>query len=87
MNYFLRKFGLIVTQIVRVTEWQGKPYSRGIYLTEKSKEYNAKLLLPSQDKEVLRLKTVPNHGKFYINSYSRLCIIKPNKTKKTAQKP
>jgi DNA-binding PadR family transcriptional regulator len=141
----LKELGLIVSKVVRVTEWNGKPYLRGIRLTKKGREYNAKLVLPSQDKEVLRLKEELKESRkmieklkngkksediqeerriepekdeiddfrekvtkvfsknqkficnsvesweketiFYINSYSRLCIIKPNKTQKQLKDP
>ncbi len=52
----LKDLELIETKIVEVKQWQGKPKLRGIRLTEKGKEYNSKLVLPSQDKEVKKLK-------------------------------
>lgn len=52
----LKDLELIETKIVEVKQWNGKPKLRGIRLTEKGKEYNAKLVLPNQDEEVKRLK-------------------------------
>ena len=52
----LKDLGLIDTKIVEVKQWQGKPKLRGIRLTQKGEEYNSKLVLPSQDKEVKKLK-------------------------------
>ncbi len=52
----LKDLELIETKIVEVKQWKGKPKLRGIRLTDKGKEYNAKLVLPSQDKEVKKLK-------------------------------
>jgi len=52
----LKDLGLIECKIVEVTPWQGKPKLRGVKLTSKGEEYNAKLVLPSQDEEVKRLK-------------------------------
>jgi len=52
----LKDLGLIECQIVEVTPWKGKPKLRGVKLTSKGEEYNAKLVLPSQDEEVKRLK-------------------------------
>jgi len=52
----LKDLGLIECKIVEVTPWKGKPKLRGVKLTQKGQEYNAKLVLPSQDEEVKRLK-------------------------------
>jgi len=52
----LKEFGLIESKIVEVTSWRGKPKLRAIRLTYKGKEYNAKLILPTQDKKVKRLE-------------------------------
>ena len=52
----LKDLELIECKIVEVTEWRGKPKLRGVKLTQKGKEYNAKLVLPSQDEEVKKLK-------------------------------
>jgi len=52
----LKDFGLIESKVVRVVQWQGKPYIRGMKLTEKGKEYNNKLILPTQDKKLISLK-------------------------------
>jgi len=52
----LKDLGLIECKIVEVTPWKGKPKLRGVKLTTKGEEYNAKLVLPSQDEEVKRLK-------------------------------
>jgi len=47
----LKDLGLIESKLVEVKEWRGKPKLRGIRLSEKGKEYNAKLILPTQDKQ------------------------------------
>lgn len=52
----LKDLELIECKIVEVTEWRGKPKLRGVKLTQKGKEYNAKLVLPSQDKRVKELE-------------------------------
>jgi len=52
----LKEFGLIESKIVEVTSWRGKPKLRAIRLTYKGKEYNSKLVLPSQDEKVKRLE-------------------------------
>ena len=52
----LKDLELIETKIVEVKSWDRKPKLRGIRLTDKGEEYNAKLILPSQDKEVKKLK-------------------------------
>ena len=52
----LKDLELIECKIVEVTQWRGKPKLRGVKLTQKGKEYNAKLVLPSQDEEVKKLK-------------------------------
>ena len=48
----LKEFGLVQCKVVRVLHWQGKPYIRGVKLTEKGQEYNNKLILPTQDKKL-----------------------------------
>ena len=48
----LKELGLVQSKVVRVIQWQGKPYIRGIRLTEKGKEYNNKLVLPTQDEKL-----------------------------------
>ena len=52
----LKDLELIECTLVKVTQWRGKPMIRGVKLTKKGKEYNSSLVLPSQDKEVIRLK-------------------------------
>jgi hypothetical protein len=52
----LREKNLIHTTTVVVENWRGKPCLRGIRLTYKGQKYNQNLILPSQDKEVKRLK-------------------------------
>jgi len=52
----LKDLGLISCKIVEVTQWRGSPKLRGVKLSQKGKEYNAKLVLPSRDKEVKKLK-------------------------------
>ena len=47
----LKDLGLIESKLIEVKEWKGKPKLRGIKLTKKGQEYNAKLYLPTQDKE------------------------------------
>jgi len=48
----LKELGLIQCKVVKVIKWKGKPYLRGIRLTEKGKEYNNKLVLPTQDEKL-----------------------------------
>ena len=52
----LKELRLVECKIVEVLEWRGKPKLRGIRLTEKGKEYNAKLMLPNQDKILKKMK-------------------------------
>ena len=52
----LKDLELIECKIVEVSEWRGKPKLRGVKLTQKGKGYNAKLVLPSQDKRVKELE-------------------------------
>ena len=52
----LKDLGLIETKIVEVKQWKNKPKLRGVRLSEKGKEYNAHLSLPSSEKEVKSLK-------------------------------
>jgi len=52
----LKDLELIQCKIVKVTQWNGKPKLRGMKLTKKGEEYNAKLVLPSQDKRVKELE-------------------------------
>jgi len=47
----LKDLGLIQSKIIEVKEWQRNPKVRGIRLTQKGKEYNQKLSLPTQDRE------------------------------------
>ena len=53
----LKDLELIECKIVEVTQWNGKPKLRGVKLTSKGAAYNAKLVLPSQDEEVKKLKS------------------------------
>ena len=52
----LKDLELIECKIVEVIQWKGKPKLRGMRLTQKGAEYNAKLVLPSQDKKVKELE-------------------------------
>jgi len=52
----LKDLELIESKVVKVTQWKGMPHIRGVKLTEKGKEYNAKLILPSQDERVIELQ-------------------------------
>ena len=52
----LKDLDLIECTIVKVTQWKGKPRLRGMKLTQKGKEYNAKLVLPPQDERVRALE-------------------------------
>lgn len=73
----LKDLGIIETKIVEVTQWKGKPKLRGVKLTEKGKEYNGKLKLPPQDKEVIKLK---KHIKELEETISRLTVAQEEKT-------
>ena len=66
----LKDLELIECKIVEVTQWKGKPKLRGVKLTQKGKEYNAKLVLPSQDEEVKKLKLEIKELKETIKSLS-----------------
>jgi hypothetical protein len=52
----LKKLELIESKVVRVTHWRGKPYIRGIKLTQKGQEYNKHIILPTQDKKLRELE-------------------------------
>jgi len=52
----LKELELIICKTVKVTQWQRKPKLRGIQLTQKGKEYNKNLILPSQDERVKALE-------------------------------
>jgi len=52
----LKALNLIECKTVEVTQWIKKPRIRGIKITAKGKEYNAKLALPNQDKRVIELQ-------------------------------
>ncbi|CAA6825433.1 MAG: Unknown protein [uncultured Sulfurovum sp.] len=66
----LKDLELIECKTVEVTQWRGKPKLRGVKLTQKGKEYNAKLVLPSQDEEVKKLKLEIKELKETIKSLS-----------------
>ena len=52
----LKTLDLIECKTVEVTQWSGKPRIRGLKITAKGKEYNAKLALPNQDERVIELQ-------------------------------
>ncbi len=52
----LKDLGLVECKIVEVKQWKGKPKVRGLRLTEKGKEYNKNIILPTQDKRVRELE-------------------------------
>ena len=52
----LKDQGFIETKLVKMPTWNCANKVRAIKLTYKSQSYNDKLILPSQDKEVIRLK-------------------------------
>jgi len=52
----LKELGLITTTIVTVKDWRNSPKVRGLKLTEKGKEYNKNLVLPSIDQKVRELE-------------------------------
>jgi DNA-binding HxlR family transcriptional regulator len=52
----LKDLGLIECKMVEVPQWKGKFKYRGMKLTSKGKEYNAKLILPTQDKKMRDLE-------------------------------
>jgi len=52
----LKDSGLIECKIIEVTQMRGNPKLRGVKLTEKGREYNAKLVLPAQDERVIELQ-------------------------------
>jgi len=52
----LKDLELIECKLVEVKEWKGKPKLRGIKLTQKGKEYNSNLVLPTQDEKKRELE-------------------------------
>jgi len=52
----LKDLELIECKMVEVSQWRGDTKYRGVKLTKKGAEYNANLVLPSQDERVNELK-------------------------------
>jgi hypothetical protein len=52
----LKDGGFIQTKLVKVAIWTSANKMRAIKLTEKGREYNNKLILPSKNEEVIKLK-------------------------------
>ena len=75
----LKDLKLITCKTLQVVVWTGKPWIRGIKLTEKGKEYNAKLMLPSKDKKVRDLEKEVNELKEIIR---KLKVEKPKQIEK-----
>ena len=79
----LKDLGLIYSKIVEVKSWKGKPKLRGIQLSNKGKEYNAKLILPTQDKRMRALEQEIKELKETIENLTVNPVQKENKKEET----
>ena len=68
----LKDFELIECKLVDVAQWKGNIKHRGVKLTKKGREYNSKLVLPSQDERVKALEKEIKELKKTIESLSVL---------------
>jgi len=89
---FLKEIGLVQCKIVEVKSWRGKPKLRGIQLTTKGKEYNAKFFLPTNEKKLEKENQIlKDENQKLKETIERLTIAKeekkPQKEETTPPKP
>jgi DNA-binding PadR family transcriptional regulator len=83
----LKDLGLIECSLVEVPQWNGNKKHRGVKLTSKGEEYNAKLVLPPQDD---RVKALEKENKELRETIKRLTVSEleaPAPKQETKEKP
>jgi len=88
----LKALGLVQCKIVEVKNWKGKPKLRGLRLTKKGQEYNAKFFLPTNEKKLEKEnKTLKDENQKLKETIELLTIAKeeekPQKEEPTLPKP
>jgi len=83
----LKEFGLVQCKIVEVKNWKGKPKLRGLRLTKKGQEYNARFFLPTNENKLEKEnQTLKDRNQILEEMVEKLTTIIEEKEEKTTPK-